>query len=495
MRKGNINRIYLVVILFAYLSLTCEKQVFDNPYDPAYVIEPPSNLKAVPISESSIKLTWKNNDSPKIHFQIERKSTDQFKPVGETGSNDTIFIDYNLISGTYYHYRIKALVETNESPYSGIITSWVGKTFTKSYGWNKDDHATCIKQTSDGGYIIAGHTESIGAGDHDILLVKFDKDGNEEWFQLFGGTETDLGYSVDETTDGGYIITGVTYSYGAGICDLWLVRTDNKGNEIWNRAFGGEYADIGEDVNQTIDGGFIITGQTRSGSSNNNDDVWVIKTDVSGNEEWTETFGGIYNGDAGRSVAQTTDGGYIITGYTWSYGLHPPNIWLIKADAEGDLVWNYTYGGNASEWGNCVVQALDGGYVIVGTTFSFGAGLWDVWLIETDAQGIEEWSRTFGGSSSEHGTYIAQTIDGGYIITGDTESYGEGKSDVWLIKTDSFGNEEWNRAFGGAEDEHGNCVVPSNDGGYIVVGTTQSYGLGGLDIWLIKTDPEGNVYE
>jgi len=305
------------------------------------------------------------------------------------------------------------------------------------------------------------------------------------WNKTFGGLNWDVGRSVQQTSEGGFIIAGSTGSYGAGSAgsdDAWLIKADSSGNAAWNKTFGGSGDDYGLSVQQTSDGGYIIAGDTTSYGAGNYD-VWLIKTDPSGNETWSKTFGGSGD-DYGYSVQQTSEGGYIIAGSTGSYGAGGLDVWLIKTDSSGNGTWSKTFGGSNWDDGQSVQQTSEGGYIIAGDTNSYGAGDYDVWLIKTDSSGHETWNKTFGGSDWDHGYSVQQTLEGGYIIAGDTNSYGA--SDVWLIKADSSGNETWNKAFGGSDPDNGLSVQQTSDGGYVIAGSTSPYGTNDLDVWLIK---------
>ena len=356
--------------------------------------------------------------------------------------------------------------------------------WTHTFGGSNYDQGYSVQQTTDGGYIIAGYTDSYGAGYRDVYLIKTDASGNQEWDHTFGGLYENEGYSVQQTSDGGYIISGYTDSYGVGYDDVYLIKTDAQGIQVWTRSFGEVSSDdFGYSVQQTSDGGYIIAGWTESYGAGGSD-VYLIKTDSGGSEEWYQTFGGSSD-DNGESVRQTTDGGYIIAGYTASYGAGEDDIYLIKTDASGNLEWDRTFGGSSEDRGFSVQQTTDGGYIIAGWTESYGDGGFDVYLIKTYATGDTMWTRTFGGANWDFGRSVQQTSDGGYIIAGSSGGN-------YLIKTDAWGNEEWSQTFGGSGGE---SVQQTSDGGYIFAGHT---GLGSpefSDVWLMRLESETGVTE
>ncbi len=362
--------------------------------------------------------------------------------------------------------------------------------WTRTYGGSGVDVGRSVQQTTDGGYVIVGST--YGAGGSDFWLIKTDDAGDTLWTRTFDESDLDDGRCVQQTTDGGYIIAGNTYEFGPCHNDIYLLKTDANGDRLWNRAFGGSRDDGVGNVQQTTDGGYIITGNTCSYSEGHSD-VWLIKTDANGDSLWTRTFGGRFDNDFGSSCQQTSDGGYIIAGGTCSYSVNFSDVWLIKTDGNGDSLWTRIFGRNDfnTDYGFSVRQTSDGGYIIIGTTYFFSGGSsYDVRLIKTDANGDNLWTRTFGGSEHDKGYSVQQTNDGGYIVAGYTSSYGEGHEDVWLIKTDANGNEQWNRTFGGSYYDYGHSVQQTTDGGYIVVGQIMPNGPGSPDVWLIRIDSE-----
>jgi len=346
--------------------------------------------------------------------------------------------------------------------------------FAKTYGGTSGDGASSVQQTSDGGYIVAGKTYSFGAGGWDIFLIKTDANGNISWAKTFGGTDWDEAFSVQQTSDGGYIVAGWTASFGAFWDYILLIKTDADGNVIWAKNYWGTAV---SSVQQTSDGGYIVAGYPS-----------VIKTDADGNVIWAKN----YLGTIASSVQQTSDGGYILAGNTFSFGAGSADIILIKTDANGNIQWAKTYGEIGNDRAYSVQQTSDGGYIVAGFTDSFGAGGYDIFLIKTDANGNVQWAKTYGEIGNDRAYSVQQTSDGGYIVAGFTDSFGAG-GDILLIKTDASGNIIWAKTYGGTVSDGASSVQQTSDGGYIVAGWTASFGAGSGDILLIKTDANGNI--
>jgi len=329
--------------------------------------------------------------------------------------------------------------------------------------------------------------------DAPAIIKKIDEPHVDSWQKTFGGLQDDIGAAVRETSDGGYIMAGHTASYGAGGMDLWMIKTDAAGNEIWSRTFGGNGDEFVTSIQQTSDGGYIMVGITSSYGAGERD-LWMIKTDALGKKHWDKTFGGEWD-DGGISVRQTKDGGFIATGATGSFG--PSVVWLIKTDALGNELWNETIASEEDvgqmSTGSSVQQTDDGGYIVAGDSSKE-----NILLIKTDSQGHKQWEKIFGGlsvdgTSVNANSRVLQTSDGGYIIDSYTSQNGFGGMNLWLIRTDAAGNEIWSKTFGGKGDDFGTAVQQTSDGSYIMTGRTSSYGMGVMDLWMIKTDANGNI--
>lgn len=347
-------------------------------------------------------------------------------------------------------------------------------TFIKTYGGSFDDYAKEIVESQDGGYIIVG--VKYNSGDYyakgDMCIVKTDKYGNEEWNRSYGGSDYDGANSVSITSDGGYIVTGFTNSNGDDNQDMWLLKTDARGNLIWSKTFSELYkTHRGISVRQTSDGGYIVAGSM------------LVKTDSDGNEQWRKSD------IRGNSVKQTVDGGYIIT-YSVS-----EDVALIKTDYLGNKVWERKFGFSFYEAGESVELTSDGGFIIVGSSMSqYVINEAYVLLIKTDQHGNEEWYKIFNEFQQNYGYSIKQTKDEGYIISGMTSSNEAGGNDVLLIKTDVSGNQTWSKLFDINSNDCSYSVIQTTDEKYVIAGQTEEYDFGSdSDILLIKTDEDGNI--
>ena len=360
----------------------------------------------------------------------------------------------------------------------------------KTYGSAMVDWGRCVQQTSDGGYILSGAYDRnvYMPWQGYVYLLKTDAIGNVEWDKQYGiYPYENLGQYIQQTSDGGYIIAGyIGYNYHI---DAYILKTDSSGNLTWTSILGKfDHHDDSLSIQQTTDGGYIVTGWTGSYGAGLSD-AWLIKLNSDGENEWKKTFGG--SGlDGGDCVKQTFDGGFIITGRTDSFDSGGNgDAWLIKTDMYGNEIWNKSYGGHYLDDGKSVLQTSDGGYILTGSTYSFGAGNHDAWLIKTDMYGNEIWNKTYGGTSWDQGKSVVQTADGGYFITGDYTDSTQGDLELYMVKTDSEGVEEWNYIIEHASlgnTDSGSYGVQTNDGGYIITGETGEYNLAKVDLLLIK---------
>jgi len=383
------------------------------------------------------------------------------------------------------------------TPYALLLTALVvllalafaGPAFSqqrweRNYGGAGDDWGYSVQQTSDGGFIVAGYTTSFGDG-YQVYLVKTNANGDTLWTRAYGGSSGDGGYSVQQTSDLGYIVAGWTTSFGNSD-QVYLIKTNTSGDTLWTRTYGGSNSDWGYSVQQTSDGGYIVAGTYDNFGTNTQ--AYIIKTNTSGDTLWTRTYGGT-NWDYGYSVQQTTDGGYIVAGVTKSFG-NWNQVYLVKTNASGDTLWTRAYGGVNYDEGYSVQQTSDGGYIVAGV-FGYGGGNPQVYLVKSNAMGDTLWTRTYGGTRYEDGFSVQQTSDGGYIVAGATSSFGDTLGNVYLIKTNASGDTLWTRNYGGSRWDDGTSVQQTSDGGYIVSGFAYSFGDSG-QVYLIKTDANGS---
>ncbi len=368
------------------------------------------------------------------------------------------------------------------------IALWSSSALAQDLLWSRvyaaegNDYPWCFALTSDGGYIVAGVTYTSATGNADACLLRIGPTGDTTWFRTYGGSGSDRGVSVQRTADGGYILLASTSSFGEGSDDIYLIKTDSTGDTLWTRTYGGTGQDNGWSVQQTSDGGYLLTGRSSALGC-------VIKTDSNGDLTWNRRYIVLTLTDImyGR---QTTDNGYILAGYTTLDGYN--DAFLIKTTATGDTLWSRTYGGSDNDWLRSVQQTTDGGYIAAGMTYSFGAGMYDMLLIKTDSNGDTLWVRTYGGDRDDAANCVQQTADGGYIVTGVTHSF-TGGGQIWVVKTDSQGDTQWTRAFGDVKDDEGFHIQSVPEGGYLVVGMTKPFGSVYYDMMITRLDSSGNT--
>jgi len=311
------------------------------------------------------------------------------------------------------------------------------------------------------------------------------------WTRTFGGLFNDFGHSVDLANDDGYVVAGESYSLDDGSYDIFLLKLNTSGDTLWSRFYGGIQSEYGNSVIPTSDSGYALIGETRSYGAGSYD-IYIIKTDRNGDTLWTRTFGS-NDYEKGKSIFQTSDGGYIFTGSSRSSGLGEEDVFLIKTDSAGIGDWLRVFGGADHDCGNSVAQTSDGGYIIAGETESFGIGSLEGYVVRTDMYADTLWTRTFGGSGDDALTCIRSAAEGGYILAGYTSSFGAGMADGWLIKMDDSGDTLWTRTFGGAGNDYIYSVWQTSDGGYMLGGSTESFGAVNGDVYVIKTDSTGDM--
>ncbi len=364
-------------------------------------------------------------------------------------------------------------------------------TWDKVFGGSRSDVGTSIVQTSDGGLAVTGSTESKGAGGDDFWLLKLDASlGTIVWEKTFGEKYNEKNPSLVQTSDGGVAVAGHKQD-DKSYYDYYILKLSALGTIVWEKTFGGSKNEKNTSVIQTSDGGFALGG-TRLQSAGGDYDGWVLKLDASGSIVWNKTFGG-NKSDKVQSIVQTSDGGFAVAGYKASNSRGSYDAWVFKLNASGNKTWEKTFGGSNVDTAVSIIQTSDGGFAVTGQTNSEGKGSADMWILKLDASGTMVWKKVFGWHGYDIGHSIVQTSDGGFAVAGYTESKGSGESDFWVLKLDALGTMVWEKFFGGNDFDVAESIVQTSDGGFAVVGYTNSKGLGESDIWVLKLDKHGNL--
>lgn len=371
--------------------------------------------------------------------------------------------------------------------------------FQKTYGHTDGNEANAVISTNDGGYAIAGWYDVDGLFSAEFYLVVTDAVGDTLWTKTYGSASEanahsingsgNEGYSLMQTEDDGFLFIGERHFVTGGQSDAYVIKVSNDGTLEWSKIYGGLDNDYGYKAIQTDDGDYVIAGFTESFGSGVRD-MYLFKIDSQGEVLWNKTYGGD-SIDAAFDMLETPEGGYLLVGYTFSFS-GSSDVYVICTDENGEPLWQKTYGGELNDIGHSIQQSQEGGYLICGETESYGQGEADFYVIKIDSDGNLEWSNAYGGQDYETGRSITQSSSGDYSIVGSTRSFGKGREDVFMVIIDQLGNLRWAHTFGGMLDDAGRSIQTTDDGGYIIAGFTKSYGAGFSDMYLIKTDSNGN---
>ena len=354
----------------------------------------------------------------------------------------------------------------------------------KTYGGLYLDEAISIQVTADGGFLAVGYTYNSSTSGSDIYLIKTNSAGELNWHKAYGSMGDDWANCIQSTADGGYIIAGGCDEPEAEENDVCLIKIDATGQKIWQRTYGGPGSEEANSVIQTSDGGYLLIGWTDSFGAGY-DDIYLLRVNSTGDSLWAKTFGSIFY-DKGFSAVETSDGGFLIVSGLGYFGYYPIDTYLIRMDENGDTLWTSSVGGSYSDACCSIIESNDSGYLLAGWTMSFGAGQHDVFVIKIDTLGQMLWHKAYGGANSDVGRSINPTSDGGSIVTGYTQSFGAGGYDLYIIRNDYKGDSLWTETFGGANSDYGWSAIQSADGGFVAAGWTNSFGEGSRDILLVK---------
>jgi hypothetical protein len=357
------------------------------------------------------------------------------------------------------------------------------------------DRGVAVIETRSSDVVAIGIIKEKSEAPGDILLVCADKTGKIKWTRTYGGKQDDMGWDLLEMPDKGFLLAGTTLTDNRNSRDMIAIRVDETGNVIWEKTFGTEKDEYCWDMVATEDGYYLLAGETNLEGEygKGNKDFYVVKIDSKGNIIWTHTYGG-QNTDRCYS-ADAAEDGYLLLGSTNSYGAGDQDAYLLKVDLQGKIQWSKTYGSEKFDMGHDVKCSRDGGCVVIGYSQTESKGENDAWIFKTDSEGKVSWDTKIGGEKDDRAIRGIQDRDGNYLITGYTKSFGASIWDLFLAKIDSEGKVIWrqNQSGSGAELGYGICL--SRDGGILLTGQTYSYGNHKGDLWLLKTNSNGIIHE
>jgi len=353
-----------------------------------------------------------------------------------------------------------------------------------------NSYGFAIETTPDCGTYFVGKQDQGGSAGYDVYLIKTDAAGKTEWSKFFDNSISDAGEDIHLTNDNGLIISGSTYNSVNAFSksDYYLMKTNLYGDTLWTRSYGTNNDDWGQEVLQTSDSGYVFTGYLENFLADK--DVFLVRTNAVGDTIWTRDFGGSGD-DFSLSLALTNDNGYVLAGYSNSFS-SAYDCYLIKVDSNGDTVWTKVYGGTKDDALFSIKSTTDGGFITAGYSDSYSAGGdVDVYVLKIDSVGDTSWTQTYGGTGQDYGRSIALTDDGGYVISGYSTSYGAGDADVLLLKIDNIGNTQWIKTFGRSSTDDGSDVEQTSNGGYVIGGYSFNVNDAEYDLYLLKVSPDG----
>lgn len=382
-------------------------------------------------------------------------------------------------------YRVSLTVTSEEGTHTARKASYiiVGDMWARTFGGAGDEYVGGIYRTKDNGYLIVGSTTSTTADDANVLLLKINKDGKELWSQTYGGSGADTGSAVVEMEGGDLLIVGTSASFGSGD-QVYVIHTDAAGAQKTSDTYGGLGTDRGNDIQKTTDGGYIVVGEAFTVNQLQN--AYLIKLNAEGKLSWSRTFH-VLGRDAAYAVRPAGAEGYWVAGDTTEVA--NSDMFLAKTDTNGNPTWLQAYGATGNDWANALLNVGDGA-LLCGTFFSLSSS-WDLFVIQTDKDGNEIWSAVFGGVQRDEGRDVVATGDAAYLAVGVTRSTGAGGADAYLVKFDGQGKALWKRTLGGSADDSADRVLRVGNTGFLVAGSTESYGAGGADIYLVQTNTDG----
>ncbi|WP_052291833.1 PEGA domain-containing protein [Thermococcus gammatolerans] len=354
--------------------------------------------------------------------------------------------------------------------------------------------AYAIAVAPNGDVIVTGYTYSFGAGKSDVWVLRLEKNGNVKWQKTYGGSDLDKATAVAVALNGDIIIAGSTESFGAGRRDIWVLRLDGEGDVKWQKTYGGRIYDDAHAVAVAPNGDIIVLGSTESFGAPYHSDVWILRLDANGNVKWQKTYGGS-DYDWAYAVAIAPNGDIIAAGGTERFAAGIVDVWILRLDENGNVKWQKTYGGNSYDKATAVAVVENEDIIVAGyygaTDFQ-GAGA-DVWILRLDENGNVKWQTTYGGHYRDNAYAIAVTPNEDLIVAGCTESFGTGNYDAWILRLDSKGNVKWQKTYGGSDDDSAHRVVVAPNGDIIVLGSTESFGTGYYDTWILRLPSDGNL--